>query len=211
MLGHEGCGTACALGPGVTAQVPGQFIALYGPNSERDRRVCRLGETVVLIGLDRLDMNAVEIARFLGALVVAVDVVPENLAQARAPGTHETVDGHDVAALQADVTRAPDPDAGFIGSNAMPRTSKQVVLPGGRVVLVDLPPRPVGCASSDTPLNKSAAAVPLGTNQEPHEELALLGRGAIRPTVGTEPLGAVDNVLDRLHHGAVIGRIAIVL
>ena len=141
-LGHEGAGLIEAVGPGVTNVQPGQFVALYGANSEGDCAACRrgeenlcrggpmlglgtdgcyaefvrcrarsaipvpagvtaaqaavatdavltpyhalknvarlrAGETVVILGLGGLGMNAVEVARLLGAYIIVVDLMPE--------------------------------------------------------------------------------------------------------------------------------------
>jgi propanol-preferring alcohol dehydrogenase len=171
----------------------------------------RAGETAVLIGLGGLGMNAVEIARLLGAYVIAVDLLPEKLEQARAAGAHETIDGRDQATVAALAAREPDVVADFVALEATVQTAQQIVRPGGRVVLV-------GLGATTGPLltfrygaqQIAAQGSFWGTSQELREVLDLIARGAIRPPVHTEPLGAVNDVLDRLRRGEVAGRVALV-
>ncbi len=275
-LGHEGAGTVEEIGPGVSGLVPGQLVALYGPNSEGNCRFCRTGqenlcpfgppiglgidgayaefarvparsaipvpegvtaaqaavatdaaltpyhalkavgglragEIAVLIGLGGLGMNAIEIARLLGAYVIAVDLVPEKLDRARALGAHETVDGRDTAAVAALAERQPDLVADFVGIDATVTSAQQVVRPGGRVVLVGLG------ATTGTLLTFRYGAQQIatlgsfwGTSQELREILDLIARGAISPPVTAEPMRDVNAVLDRLRRGEVEGRIALV-
>lgn len=170
----------------------------------------RAGETAVLIGLGGLGMNAIEIARLLGAYVIAVDVAPEKLERARALGAHETVDGRDQAAMDALAGREPDVVGDFVGLEATARTAQQIVRRGGRVVLV-------GLGSVVGPLltfrygaqQISTLGSFWGTSEELREVLGLIARGAIRPMVSVEPLAAVNDVLDRLRAGTVEGRIAV--
>ena len=176
------------------------------------RNVARLGagETAVLIGLGGLGMNAIEIARLLGAAVVAVDIAPEKLERARALGAHETVDGRDADAVAALAKRQPDLVADFLGLEASVRTAQQIVRPGGRVLLVGL-----GAVTGPLlTIRYGAQQIATlgsfwGTSQELREVLDLIARGALSPLVRTEPLAAVNDVLERLRHGSVEGRIVL--
>jgi alcohol dehydrogenase, propanol-preferring len=171
----------------------------------------RSGEMAVLIGLGGLGMNAVEIARLLGAYIIAVDLLPEKLEQARRMGAHEAVDGRDAEAVTALAGREPDVVADFVGVEASVRTAQQIVRPGGRVVMV-------GLGATTGPLltfRYGAQQIAMrgsfwGTSQELREVLNLIARGALCPLVSTEPLDAVTEVLDRLRRGEVQGRIALV-
>jgi len=169
------------------------------------------GETVVVIGLGGLGMNGVEIARLLGAFVIAVDLQPEKLTYALAHGAHEVVDGRDPAAVQALAAREPDVVADFVGVEETLRTAQQIVRPGGRVQLV-------GLGSVSAPLltyrygaqQVSTLGSFWGTSEELRQVLALIAHGAIQPPVTTEPLDNVNDVLDRLRRGEVQGRIALI-
>ena len=126
-------------------------------------------------------------------------------------GAHEAVDGRESAAVAALAERLPDLVADFVGAEATMQTAQTVVRPGGRVVLV-------GLAARTGPLNAfryganqiSTLGSFWGTSQELREVLDLIARGALQPLVTTEPLDAVNDVLDRLQRGAVEGRIALV-
>jgi len=170
----------------------------------------RAGETAVIIGLGGLGMNAIEIAQLLGASVIAMDVVPEKLAHARALGAHETVDGRDAEAVAALAQRQPDLVADFVGLESSVRMAQQIVRPGGRVLLVGLG----AVAGPLLTFRYGAQQIATlgsfwGTSQELREVLDLIARGALSPLVTTEPLAFVNDVLERLRHGSVDGRIAL--
>jgi propanol-preferring alcohol dehydrogenase len=170
----------------------------------------RAGETAVLIGLGGLGLNAVEIARLLGAYVIAIDLVPDKLERARALGAHETVDGRDAAAVQTLAERLPDLVADFVGVEQTTRTAQQIVRPGGRVVLVGLGATSGPLLTFRYGVNQIATLGSFwGTSQELREVLDLIARGALRPPVSTAPLSAVNDVLDRLRRGEVDGRVAL--
>ncbi len=171
----------------------------------------RAGETAAIIGLGGLGLNAVQIARLLGAYVIAVDLVPSKLDQARALGAHETVDARDAAAVEALAERLPDLVADFVGLEATVRSAQQIVRPGGRVVLVGLGAAlgPLSIVRHGTSQIATLGSF-WGTSQELREVLAFIARGALRPAVSTAPLAAVNEVLARLRRGEVEGRIALV-
>ncbi len=146
----------------------------------------------------------------LGAYVIAVDLAPEKLERARALGADEAVDGRDNDAVMALGARQPDLVADFVGFDATVRTAQSIVRPGGRVVLVGL-----GAASGTlTTFRYGAQQIATlgsfwGLSQELREVLDLIARGVLKPQVSSEPLSALNDVLDRLRRGAIEGRVAL--
>lgn len=170
----------------------------------------RAGEIAVIIGLGGLGMNAVSVARLLGAYVIAADIVPEKLERAREQGADETLDTRDTAAVEALTARLPDLVADFVGIEPTVAMAQQIVRPGGRVALVGL-----GAVSGPLlTFRYGAQQIAVlgsfwGTSQELREVLALIAQGRLSPPVTTEPLEHLPAVLDRLKRGAVEGRIAL--
>lgn len=171
----------------------------------------RSGETAVIIGLGGLGMNAIEIARLLGAYVIAADINPAKLDQARAAGAHEGVDAGDKEAMTALAGRMPDLVADFVGLEVTVQHAQMIVRPGGRVLLVGLGARTAPLITFRYGAQQIATLGSFwGTSQELREILDLIARGSLRPLVTTAALDDVNDVLDRLREGRVEGRIALV-
>ncbi len=170
----------------------------------------RPGESAVIIGLGGLGMNAVQIARLLGATVVAVDIAAEKLVQARTAGAHETLDSRDDAAVAALAARLPDLVADFVGIDATVTLAQRLVRPGGRVVLVGLGEATGTLMTFRYGAQQIAALGSFwGTSGELRAVLDLMARGDLRPQVATAPLEEVNDVLEHLRRGTVEGRIAL--
>ena len=104
----------------------------------------RPGEDVVIIGAGGVGLNAVQGARIAGAgRIVAIDLVPEKLDDARAFGATDGIlasDDNPVEKLHALLGKGAD--AVFVAVGATPafNSAPSLLAPGGRVVLVGIPP-----------------------------------------------------------------------
>lgn len=136
-------GEAAVLGCGV-------FTAL---GAVRNVGRVGVGDTVVVVAAGGVGMNIIQLAVAFGAsTVIAVDVVEEKFALARAMGATHTVDARDpdhVEQIRA-VTGGRGVDVAFeaLGSAATVDTAVRSVDDGGRVVLVGIAP-----AGVTAPLN----------------------------------------------------------
>ena len=104
----------------------------------------RPGENVVVIGAGGVGLNAIQGAQIAGAgRIVAIDLVPQKLEDARAFGATDGIlagDGDPVERLHALLGKGAD--AVFVAVGATPAFDSAPLLlaPGGRVVLVGIPP-----------------------------------------------------------------------
>lgn len=168
----------------------------------------RAGETVAIWGVGGLGHYAVQIARVMGARVVAVDLAPEKLDLARRLGADVAIDAsaekpekaiRALGGAHAVINLTPNPDTIAQGFEALRR--------GGTLVLVGLPP-----GSFTLPILGSVAkgirilTSAVGTRQDLREVLALAARGKIRTVADTCRLDEVNTVFDRMRSGKIVGR-----
>lgn len=171
----------------------------------------RVGETVAIWGIGGLGHYAVQIAKALGARVIAVDVDPGKLQFARELGADAVVDasgekpGKAVRALggaHVVVNLAPTAQAIAQGFEALRR--------GGTLVLVGLPPGnftlPIlGSVAKGIRILTSA----VGTRQDLREVLALGAARKIKTVAETCKLEEVNDVFGRMREGKTRGRVVI--
>ncbi len=84
-----------AVPPGVSIEVAGALLLAYGTSHHalRDRAALAAGETVVVLGAaGGVGLAAIQIAKVLGARVIACASTPEKLALCRAHGADATID-----------------------------------------------------------------------------------------------------------------------
>lgn len=113
----------------------------------------RAGETVLVIGIGGIGSNAVQIARHLGARVVAATRSPQKLELARTLGADATVRtgrDDDLARLREACGGAgPDVVLQCVGSPALDRLALDAAGPGARVVLVGAANEPFEVRSTE--------------------------------------------------------------
>jgi alcohol dehydrogenase, propanol-preferring len=171
----------------------------------------RVGDTVAIWGVGGLGHYAVQIARAMGAHVVAVDVAPSKLDLARQLGADVTVDAsrEDAAkairalgAAHVVINLTPTPAAIAQGAEAVRR--------GGTLVLVGLPP-----GSFTLPILQTVAkgirilTSAVGTRQDLREVLALAAAGTIKTVAQTCRLEEINWALEQVREGHVTGRLVV--
>jgi len=171
----------------------------------------RPGETVAIIGVGGLGLNAVQIAKALGAFVIAVDVVPAKLELAKQYGADRVVDSRQLDPAHPPVDRPITLVADFVGTDATKLLAQQLVARGGRVVLVGLA-TPGGTMLGLRLIADEVAVLGSfwGTRQELATVLDLIARGLIRPQVEPHPLDEIGQWVERLRAGEVTSRVALV-
>ncbi len=118
----------------------------------------RAGEDVVVIGAGGVGLNAIQGARIAGARrIVAVDMTDDKLATAREFGATDGVlaTKDPVAATRAILGRGADVVLVTVGAIRAFQEAPDYLAPGGRVVMVGMPP--VGATASYEPVNLAAA------------------------------------------------------
>jgi propanol-preferring alcohol dehydrogenase len=171
----------------------------------------RLGDTVAVWGVGGLGHYAVQIARGLGARVVAVDIQPAKLELARQLGADLTVDAfrdkpedliRALGGAHVVLNLTPTAQAIAQGFAALRR--------GGTLVLVGLPPGDftlpiLGSVAKGIRLLTSA----VGTRQDLREVLALAAAGKIKTVAETCRLDQINEVLNRMREGRITGRVVV--
>ncbi len=169
------------------------------------------GETIVIIGAGGLGLNAIQVAKSLGAYVVALDAQPRKLELARQFGADLALDSRGVDPEKPLLDRRIDVVGDFVGNDATKLLAQRLVGRGGRVVLVGL--GSVGGPLLGLRVVADEVAI-LGSSWGTRAELAtvldLIARGILRPPVETHPLDEILTWVQRLREGAVEHRVALV-
>jgi D-arabinose 1-dehydrogenase-like Zn-dependent alcohol dehydrogenase len=110
------------------------------------------GEVVLVLGIGGIGSNAVQIARHLGATVIAATRTPEKLALAGRLGATTLIrSGDDLAVRVREATDGQGPDVVVqcADSEVLDRLALELVRPGGRVIYVGVSVEAFSLRSSD--------------------------------------------------------------
>ncbi|MGE5591201.1 MAG: alcohol dehydrogenase catalytic domain-containing protein [Bacillota bacterium] len=180
----------------------------------KTRGEVRPGQTVLITGAGGVGLHAVQVARGLGARVIAADISASRLQLARHYGA-ETVEP---GTLVPDAVRALTGGAGadvaldFTGLAAPLAAAAASLRPGGRLVMVGY--------QLDTSLTVPTQTLVISelevrgsrycNRREFEEAVDLVGRGAIEPVVAAVmPLEQANEALDLLRSGQADGRVVL--
>jgi propanol-preferring alcohol dehydrogenase len=173
----------------------------------------RPGQWVAIFGVGGLGHLAVQYAKAMGLMVVAADIGAEKLSLARGLGADATVD---VSAPDAvDRLRAITGGGahGVLVTAVSTSAFGQAIAccrRGGTVSLVGLPPGEFPTPIFDVVLKRiTVRGSIVGNRQDLAEAIAFAAAGKVKATVASEPLEAVNDVLQRLKAGRVQGRIVL--
>lgn len=169
----------------------------------------RPGEWIVISGIGGLGHLAVQYALAMGLHVAAVDVGDDKLELAWNLGAEiivnakkedpATVLRRKIGGAHASLVTAVSTSAFAAGLG--------VLRPGGTCVLVGLPPGDFPTPIFDVVLKGlTIRGSIVGTRLDLQEALAFAADGKVRATITKEPLGAINDVLDRLRKGTIEGR-----
>ena len=178
------------------------------------RRRARLGsgETLLVVGAGGLGLNAVQIARELAARVAVIDPQASHRERARELGAELTVGPEDVAEVQAWSDGGTDVALDSSGAASGFRAALDGVRRGGRVVCCGYQ---VGTEyafeSSRVVLEEiTLLGARVGTREDAYDVLRAVEGGSIHPSVmDVLPLEHVNDALERLRAGEVVGRVVI--
>jgi D-arabinose 1-dehydrogenase-like Zn-dependent alcohol dehydrogenase len=172
------------------------------------------GETVLVIGVGGVGLQAVQIARASGARVLAVDVDKHKLEWARELGAVATAPA-DARAVEwaRDLTDGGvDVAIDAAGRRESVALAGAAARSGGRVVLVGYSSgEQLVMPSADTVLGEiSYAGSRYATRDELRRAIELVASGAVQPTIDRVlDLADVNAALNRLGRGEVAGRIVL--
>ncbi len=171
----------------------------------------RVGDTVAVWGVGGLGHYAVQIAKAMGARVIAVDIAQSKLDLARKLGADHAIDAirekpegvlRSLGGVHVVLNLAPSAQTIAQGFEALRR--------GGTLVLVGLPPGNfslpiVGSVAKGIRILTSA----VGTRQDLREVLALAATGKITTIAETCELDQINGVFERMRQGKISGRVVV--
>lgn len=171
----------------------------------------KTGQRVAVFGVGGLGHLAVQVARAMGAAVVAVDVDDAKLALARESGAQQTLNStkQDAAAeLRASggvhlALVATPAKAAYDAAFTVPRA-------GGAVMIVGLPSEPLTFDAVKLARNESRILTSVvGTRQDVRDTLALADAGKLHCKVEARPLAQINSILNEMRAGTLLGRVVI--
>ena len=170
------------------------------------------GDWVVVVGAGGLGHLAVQYAKAMGLHVAAVDVADEKLALAKRLGAELTVNA--AAKDPADIIQKQIGGAhGVLVTAVSPKIFRQsidMLRRGGTCTLVGLPPGDFPTPIFDVVLKRlTIRGSIVGTRKDLEESLQFAAEGKIKPTIETQPLSAINDVLKRLKTGQINGRVVL--
>jgi D-arabinose 1-dehydrogenase-like Zn-dependent alcohol dehydrogenase len=178
----------------------------------RRRAQLQAGEDLVVVGAGGLGLNAVQIARTLGARVAVVEPQAGHRARARELGAELTVAPEDLEGVRAWADGGADVALDSSGASSGFRAALGAVRRGGRVVCCGYQ---VGVdyafESSRLVLEEiTLLGARVGTREDARDVLRAVENGSIRPVImDAIPLEGVNEALDRLRAGEVLGRLVV--
>jgi len=171
------------------------------------------GQRLAIFGIGGLGHVAVQIAKELGAEVIAVDMTDEKLRLAESLGATQSYNAASKSVAK-ELRAKGGVHVAMVTSAAKEAydTAFACVRPSGMLLAVGLPPEnicfpPIMMAAKEVHIQASA----VGTRQDLREVLAMADMGKIRCQVATRPLFDANEVMDELRHGRVSGRIVLSL
>ena len=172
----------------------------------------RPGEWVVISGVGGLGHVAIQYAKAMGLHVAAVDLGAEKLQLARELGAEIAIDAsHEDPAhvVQKRIGGA----RGVLVTAVSPVAFKQAVgmlRRGGTCVLNGLPPGDFPVSIFGLVLNRyTLRGSIVGTRKDLEEALAFAADGKVKATIEPQPLDSINDILHRLKHGKVNGRVVL--
>ena len=169
------------------------------------------GQRLAVFGVGGPGHLAVQITREMGAIISAVDVSDEKLAQAASLGASETLNTANVNVVK-ELRRAGGVHAALVtsASKAAYDTAFKCVRPTGILLVVGLPSEPICFA----PISMAASEIRIkassvGTREDLRNVLAMAASGKLRCQVAARPLAQANEVLAESRKGTVSGRIVL--
>jgi len=169
------------------------------------------GQRLAVFGVGGLGHLAIQIGVGLGAIVSAVDISEEKLAQAKSLGASKTLNAT-TSNVVKELRRAGGVHTAIVTSAAKAAYDAALpcVRPTGMLLVVGLPSESIcfpaiSMAASEVRIQ----AISVGTRQDLGEVLAMAAAGKIHSQVTPRPLAEVNGVLAELRKGTIQGRLAL--
>jgi D-arabinose 1-dehydrogenase-like Zn-dependent alcohol dehydrogenase len=207
----------------VASDVPFEHIALLGDcittawNAISVRANVQDGQWVFMTGAGGIGLHALQLAKLRGAHVIAVDIDDEKLALAQRFGADLTLNStrEDVVARVRATVGGDGVDAAvdFVATQLTLDTDFALIRPDGAIILVGYnPDGPSQIRTMDIALNEFRLIGSRASGlKELDEMIEMIEHKRIEPVVShTYALEEVNQALDDLRHGRIIGRAVVV-
>jgi propanol-preferring alcohol dehydrogenase len=169
------------------------------------------GQRLAIFGIGGLGHIAVQIARELGAEIIAIDISEEKLGLAKSLGAAICLNASSTNVIK-ELRAKGGVHVALVTSAAKAAydLAFSCLRPTGTLLVVGLPSEnicfpPILMSAKEVRIRASA----VGTRQDVREVLAMASKGKIRCHVTARPLAQVNEILDQLRQGQVSGRIAL--
>jgi alcohol dehydrogenase, propanol-preferring len=169
------------------------------------------GQRVAILGIGGLGHFAVQIAREMGAEIMAIDISDEKLELAKSLGAGDVLNSSSTAVAK-ELRAKGGVHVALVTSAAKAAydLAFSCLRPTGTLLVVGLPSEnicfpPILMAAREVRIRASA----VGTRQDLCEVLALAGNGKIRCHASARPLEDANEVFDQLRRGQVSGRVVL--
>jgi len=171
----------------------------------------RAADRLAVFGIGGLGHLAVQIGRAFGAEVLAFDVSPEKLAQAKSLGATAAFDAASKDTVK-EVRRLGGAHVAIVTSAAKAAYDQAFAClrPTGALLAVGLPAEPI-CfpaimmAAREVRIHASA----VGTREDLRGILAMAASGKVRCQTATLPLSSANEAMEELRRGKVSGRLVL--
>jgi len=170
-------------------------------------------KTVLISGMGGLGHMALQYAKVTGARTIAVDVEEHALALAKKLGADEVINAkaENVGKAAQKLGGADVVIATAVSSSAF-RTSFDALKPGGKLVIVGLPPEEMPVPVFELVLKGiSVIGSIVGTRKDLEETLDLAARGLVKCNTTVEPMDAANDIFARMQAGKIDGRVVMQL
>jgi alcohol dehydrogenase, propanol-preferring len=167
------------------------------------------GQRLAVFGVGGLGHLAVQIGLGLGAIVTAIDVAEEKLAQAKSLGASVTLNAT-TANVVKELRRAGGVHTALVTSASKKAydTAFPSVRPTGMLLVVGLPAESLcfpAILMAATEVRIQASSV--GTREDLREVLALAAAGKVRCQTSSRPLSEANEAMEQLRQGQISGRV----
>jgi alcohol dehydrogenase, propanol-preferring len=170
------------------------------------------GDWVAIYGIGGLGHIALQYAKAMGFNVVAVDIQDDKLELAKQLGADIAING-----MQVDPAQKIQEEIGGVKAAISVAVTQKAfrqaydsVKRGGSCVVVGLPNADLPIPIFDTVLNgvKVLGSI-VGTRLDLKEALQFAADGKVKANIEVQPLENVNDVFERLEHGAINGRVVL--